>query len=247
MTILLTNDDGIESQGITVLYDILSKKHDVFIFCPDSNRSAISHGINMYNPVTVNKLSDNKYTCSGTPVDCVFNAVRSVMKTAPDVVISGINKGANLGTDIIYSGTAAAARQAALFGISGIALSIYTKSQDEKYQFDAMAEFVSENLETLKALATSDFFVNINALSLNAYKGVKYARLSKRKYADGELIYTSPMNKMYSFFVGGKVTNEGDENCDTAVSEKGYIAVSRVFAEPVAEDFQNFERLKFKI
>ena len=247
MKILLTNDDGISSQGLSVLYDRLSVKHDVFVFCPDSNRSAISHGINMYNPIAVNKISDNQYTCSGTPVDCVFNAVRSVMKSQPDVVLSGINKGANLGTDLIYSGTAAAARQAALFGLPGIALSIYKENVSDDYHFDAMAEFVTDNLDLLKSLANEEFFLNINALSLKSYKGVKYAGLSKRSYADGELIYTSPMKRMYSFFVGGQVSNEGGENCDTAVSEKGYIALTRVYAQPSADDFEDFEKLKFKI
>jgi 5'-nucleotidase len=162
-------------------------------------------------------------------------------------VISGINKGANLGTDLIYSGTAAAARQASLFGIPGIALSIYKENREDSYQFDAMADFICDNLETVKSLSDSDFFVNINALSLKAYKGVKYARLAKRSYCDKELIYTSPMNRLYSFFVGGEVTNTGDENCDTSVCEAGYIALSRVHAQPQSDMYQDFDKLKFKI
>ncbi len=123
MNILVTNDDGITSEGISVLADVLGREHDVWIAAPDRERSAVSHGITFREPVKFHRIGDRTYSCSGTPADCVLYALHGAVPVQFDLVVSGINRGENIGTDIIYSGTVSAARQAVLHGIPGIAVS----------------------------------------------------------------------------------------------------------------------------
>ena len=126
MKILLANDDGIEAKGIQVLAARLERDgHEVYVIAPDSNRSAVSHHITMYNVNTLKAAGKNRWACSGYPSDCVCIGLKSnLFDFKFDVVISGINEGANMGTDIIYSGTCGAARQAVLDGVPAIALSV---------------------------------------------------------------------------------------------------------------------------
>ena len=126
MTILLTNDDGIQAKGINVIAERLIKDgHEVYVVAPDSNRSAVSHHITIWNVNTLKNQGENRWSCSGYPSDCVCVGLESnLFDFKFDVVVSGINQGANMGTDIIYSGTCGAARQAVLNGVPGIALSV---------------------------------------------------------------------------------------------------------------------------
>src|SRR5574344_374949 len=148
MKLLLTNDDGYDADGIQTLAACLSRDNDVYVIAPDRNRSAVSNGITwMKEPLKFVRHSENVYSCSGLPADCVIAGLSGeLLPFMPDAVISGINKGANIGTDIIYSGTAAAARQAVLYGIPGIALSI--ESSDDVWKYRALARFAADNLET---------------------------------------------------------------------------------------------------
>ena len=125
MNIVLTNDDGFSSEGIIALKNALSKNHTVFVFAPDRNRSAISHGITMFNTLDIYEQDKNVWSCSGTPADCAILALKSgFLSVQPDLLISGINKGPNLGTDIVYSGTCAASREAVIDGFPSISVSL---------------------------------------------------------------------------------------------------------------------------
>ena len=154
MKILLTNDDGIMSEGLQVLVSVLEKEHEVWVVAPDRNRSAVSHSILMDIPLKIKKKAKRQYACSGVPVDCVVHGVRAILKGNPDCIISGINHGANLGTDILFSGTAAAARQGALYGIPSIALSL--QSETGTYDFWHLADFVLKHLENILKLSERD-------------------------------------------------------------------------------------------
>ena len=229
MNLLLTNDDGIDGIGLRVLAERLAQDNTVWIVAPSRNRSAVSHGITMNTPLQIKKTGENAYSCSGMPVDCVVTALRSnLLPNSPDMVISGINKGANIGTDLLYSGTAAAARQAVLYGVPGVAFSI--ESFDDTWQYEAMADFAAKNLVLLGNMCetipsernpsgTNDggVFVNVNALSLPAYKGVKFTSLSTRVYNDTVLLYTAPNGSVYSFFSGGEIVTKGSDSCDYEV------------------------------
>ena len=146
MKLLLTNDDGFSADGIKTLARYLSDAgHEVWIFAPDRNRSAASNRITMDKPLRIKEHGQRVYSCSGMPADCVIAALKSgIIGNGVDAVLSGINRGANIGTDILYSGTAAAARQAVLYGVPGIAFSV--RSSDGFWRYDAMARFAYSNL-----------------------------------------------------------------------------------------------------
>ena len=244
MNLLLTNDDGYDSPGLEALAEKLTQKHSVFILAPDSNRSAVSHHFIMFRKNTFTKISENIYACSGYPADCTFaGAVGNLFGVKIDAVIAGINIGANMGTDIIYSGTCAAARQAVLIGIPGIAVSIdpvdWEKVKKEGCKFTAIADFVTKNLEKLISLCTLEYprsFVNINASSLDSYKGAKIANeLCFRNYGDSIKFKKDGDNVSESEIVMGENHTELLPDTDFGISRNGYIAVSKVYADPLPE------------
>jgi 5'-nucleotidase len=232
MKILVTNDDGITAEGIKVLSSLLRTRHDVWMIAPHINRSGVSHGITMDDPLRFISEGVQEYSCSGLPVDCFISGVHGIMPSAPDVVVSGINRGANLGTDLVYSGTAAAARQAAIAGIPGIAVSLVSDSGT--FLWEPLARFILENLETLMSLCEKDVFVNVNAPSLAKFRGARMTGISRRDYHDTVTMRDEPDGCKYSFFCGGKIQTEGNGATDWDAVESGCVSVSRVYAQPVA-------------
>ena len=207
----------------------------MWIIAPDRNRSAVSNGLTMNRELEIKRISEKVFTSSGLPADCVSTGVFSnLVPDRIDMVLSGINKGPNLGTDIVYSGTAAAARQAVLLGIAGVAFSVHSKTDEFKYQ--ALADFALKNLAKLKELYTPGIFLNINALSLDKYKAVQFTNVSVRKYKDTVKVINTNSSDMRSSFEVGAVETQGAENSDYAVVEKGNISITRVIAEPVSLD-----------
>lgn len=238
MNILVTNDDGYNSEGIHILASVLKAQHNVWLIAPDLDRSGVSHGITMKDPLKFVKKGEQEFTCSGLPVDCSLSGGVGLMPCKPDLVVSGINKGANIGTDIMYSGTAAAAREAVFNGIPGIAVSLMpitdlTRANDSvTWHWEAMSQFVLKNLLTLKSLCDSETFVNINALSQKNWKGARLTSISRRTYIDSIKVLECPDGHSYSFFKGGYIDTQGDHTTDWEAVINGWISVSRVQAQP---------------
>ena len=138
MRLLLTNDDGIYSEGITVLADFLSALGEVWIVAPDRERNAVSHALTLHRPLRLTKLSDYSYAVNGTPSDCINIGINFVLPARPDLIVSGINKGGNLGNDINYSGTVAGAVEGALMGVPAFSISL---SADRDFNFNPAAQF----------------------------------------------------------------------------------------------------------
>lgn len=230
--ILLTNDDGIEAAGVLTLEKALRAVADVYVLAPDGNRSAVSNHIIMHRPLRMTPHGKNRWASEGNPVDCVICALKSNLfeNVRFDAVVSGINKGANMGTDIVYSGTAAAARQAVLYGKPGIALSVET--YDGSWNFEPLADFAARNLRELISLCTKDAFVNVNAASRNSYEGVSFTCVSKRDYRDEVDIQTESDGAVYAYFTGGNIQTLCPENSDFAAVTGGRISVSLIQAEP---------------
>jgi 5'-nucleotidase len=245
MKILVTNDDGLLAEGIQVLASVLRTRHDVWVVAPASNRSGVSHGITMNDPLRIRKEGERDFSCSGLPADCTLTGVNGVMPEKPDVVISGINRGANIGTDILFSGTAAAARQAAIAGYPGIAVSLV--SEDESFLWEPLARFVLDNLDDLMSLCEHDVFVNINAPSLPSYRGARLTGISRRTYQDQFVFRDAPDGCRWSFFEGGEILTDGDGSSDWATVEEGFVSVSRVYAQPVARHDSRFEGVRFRV
>lgn len=239
MNILLTNDDGYNAVGLNILKKVLEAKHNVYVVAPSENRSAISHCITMHKNLSIVEHDKNVWSSSGVPVDCVVTGIKSnLIDKKIDLVISGINYGANIGTDILYSGTCAGARQGALYGIPSIAVSLdsYELSEKTTKAFNLFANFILNNLEKLVSLATftkDAFFININAPLVDSFKGVKFSKsLSIREYGDSVKIVKNN-EKTESVFTCGEPETSIEEDSDYYACKNGYISISFVKVQPV--------------
>jgi len=235
MKILLTNDDGYASEGLKALQRSLGINHEVWVMAPDSERSGMSHAMSLRHPLKIRKMDDRGYSCSGTPADCVILAMHGIVPFKPDIVVSGINRGPNLGTDLVYSGTAAAARQATLNGIPGIAVSLATFTPP--FRYDALANLVADRLDWLLSQWSPDVFININAP--DAYDDFKYelheAFPSRRIYKDTIKFFDGPDGYSYSFFMDGHVDTTEECGSDEDIVSKGFASYTRVLAYPCSD------------
>ena len=231
MNILITNDDGIDSPGLEVLVDALSPYHAVEVIAPDGQRSGTSHSLTMQEAIRCRRVGESRHVISGSPADCVLLGVLGALDIKPDVVLSGINLGANLGTDVVYSGTVAAARQAAFMGVPGIALSLTEASGS--LNFLPLTNLVTRHLQELIDLWNTDHFINVNAPNTSAATlGVNIGRLCRRVYDNSLQAYTAPGGDVY-YFLDGSLDDSGVvEGTDWAVVRSGAIAVSPVSIHP---------------
>jgi 5'-nucleotidase len=173
-SILLTNDDGIEAEGLKILEKALSGLARIIVIAPDQERSAVSHGLTLRNPLELKELSSEHYVLNGTPADCVIYALRHVFSVFPDLVISGINHGANLGDDIMYSGTVAAAREASRHGIPAMAVS--QAYDDKPIRFKEGAAFIRELVDSMLLNGLGgELCLNVN-FPVRKIRGVRITR-----------------------------------------------------------------------
>jgi len=235
MRILVTNDDGIAAEGLVVLSAVLSSRHEVWVLAPDKERSGASHGLTLGSPCRVRRVSERSYSCSGTPSDCVVLAMLGAIGPKPDLVVSGINRGPNLGTDIIYSGTCAAAREAVLSGIPGIAVSC--ASRDDRPRYGAAASFVLRNLDALMAACSSgDAFINVNAPSSDdEAMRARWCLPGARIYDNKLESFEAPDGHRYCFIMGTAHDSGGSELDDSGVVGAGMLSVSSILALPQAK------------
>ncbi|MEG1393352.1 MAG: 5'/3'-nucleotidase SurE [Christensenellaceae bacterium] len=236
MRILITNDDGIFARGIIELAKCLKKEHDVTVVAPDRERSASSHSLTMDLPLTVKKIDIAEYNgieaykVTGTPVDCVKIGLSNIMKEPVDLVLSGINHGGNIGTDIAYSGTVNAALDACMVGIPAIALSqIMSKhSEDLEELFRNTSEIFAELLKQIDLSELKEYIYNINFPETEAIKGLKVCAQGISKYDETFEKRIDPMGRGY-YWISGELTKSvyNEENLtDAKYIHEGYITVS---------------------
>ncbi len=232
MKILLTNDDGIHSEGIESLKNYLENDHEVWTVAPDVERSGTSHAITLRDAVRMSRIDDRSYSCGGTPADCVLYSLIGAVDVDPDIVVSGVNHGPNIGTDIIYSGTVAAARQAALMKKPAIAVSV--AGTKPPYNFDLASEFVSRNLELMLDLWLPDHFLNINTPNtFDITPDIEVTHPARRIYRDHLVDFTAPSGERYFFLQG--TLNEAviEEGSDWDAVKNDRISVSPVYLHPL--------------
>jgi len=248
MRILVTNDDGIFSEGIYKLAKSMQSKGEVIVVAPDSERSATGHAITMHSPLTVKKVKffDTEikaYSVNGTPADCVKIGVEVVLKNnRPDIVISGINNGPNLGTDVIYSGTVSAAVESAIMDIPSIAISM---ASYEPGQLDDAAEFASSILSKIVENNTlHNIVININypTIPKDQVKGVKVTTLGTRRYDNAFTERKDPWGNSYYWISGTVREMKQDEDSDIAAISKNYISITPIHFD--LTHFKHFEELK---
>ncbi|NEO84812.1 MAG: 5'/3'-nucleotidase SurE [Spirulina sp. SIO3F2] len=207
--ILVSNDDGIVALGVRTLANALATAgHQVTVVCPDRERSATGHGLTIHQPIRVNEIVEiyhpavRAWSCSGTPSDCVKLALSALLTERPDFVLSGINQGSNLGTDVLYSGTVSAAMEGTIESIPSIALSLASFTHRE---FDVAADFAVQLVAQLVANPLPDMtLLNVNIPAINAAKiaGVKVARQGLRRYIEQFEQRHDPRGKSYYWLAG---------------------------------------------
>lgn len=229
VNILLTNDDGILAPGLTALHDGLRCDHDVFVVAPESEQSAVGHSITLADPIRVKPFRKNGifgYAISGTPADCVKIAVTELMDSRPDVLISGINLGANVGINILYSGTVSAATEAAIMGIPALAVSLNTfKAPD----FSVAADFVRRLVTCLADLALPagvSLNVNIPALPRERISGVAWTNQCLTPFDEAFSRRLDPRGNTYYWRGGEKAPEILDPSSDAALLSQGYITLT---------------------
>jgi 5'-nucleotidase len=173
--ILLTNDDGIEAEGLTTLEEALQGLAHLIVVAPDQERSAVSHGLTLHSPLSLNEIRPDHYVINGTPADCMIYALRKLFVQFPDLVISGINHGANLGDDIMYSGTVAAAREACRHGVPALAVS-QAYIDGKPIRFKQGAKFVRDLVsDMLNKGLSGELCLNVN-IPVRRIRGMKITR-----------------------------------------------------------------------
>ena len=245
MNILLTNDDGIHARGIWAIYKCLAEKHHVEVVAPDRECSAIGHGITLHQPLRAKRLAVNGvqgYAVEGTPADCVKLGFSELLSEKPDVVVAGANAGANLGANLNYSGTVAAAKEAALGGTIGIAVSI--EGPDVNFYDDA-ALFITYLTERVyeRGLPFGTFLnVNIPNRPLEDIAGVRVSRQSVEMLSEYVEKRKDPRNRTY-FWQGKDMQSFGaDPLLDGAALKERYISITPVKCDMT--DYQTLEDLQ---
>lgn len=243
MKILLTNDDGIYAQGLWAIYNRLAGTHHVDVIAPDRERSAIGHAITLHQPLRATRISLNGgfsgYAVNGTPADCIKLGFSEILSEKPDVVIAGANAGANVGANLNYSGTVAAAKEAALGGMIGIAVSIEGPEVD---YYDDAALFIAELCETVyeKGLPFGTFLnVNLPNRPLKEIAGVRISRQAVEVLSEYVEKRKDPRNRTY-FWQGQDMQSFGaDPQLDGAVLKQRFISIT-----PVKCDMTDYQMLE---
>lgn len=232
MKILLTNDDGYNAPGILALYGTLRLDHQVILIAPDREKSAVSHGITLNEPMRIDKIrlpcGDDGYAITGTPADCVKLGLFKFYTTPPDLVISGINPGSNTGININYSGTVGAAREAALNSILSMAVSI--RKMGNTMDFQGMSEFVARLADKIHDYKLPvGTFLNINApdLPINDVQGIRITRQAANNLSNHFEKRTDPKNRSY-YWYGTTCQMDGTPDTDESALSQNYISMTPI-------------------
>ncbi|MGE5544830.1 MAG: 5'/3'-nucleotidase SurE [Bacillota bacterium] len=245
MRILVTNDDGLDSLGLHVLAETLAEMAEIFVVAPDRERSGTGHGITVFEPIMIKRVegvakANSAWVVHGTPVDCVKLGISALLPQKPDLVVSGINKGANLGWDVLYSGTVSAAMEGVIMGVPSIAVSLCLDEGPVDYGFAArFTRAVCRQLE--KDGFDRDTIININVPGLPRpdIKGMRVTRLGRRQYENVFEERKDPRGNTY-FWMGGDVVEEDQEpDSDVRAINEGFISLT-----PIHFDLTNYEMVE---
>lgn len=247
LKVLISNDDGIHATGIQTLAQKLAPHYEVYVVAPDRERSATGHALTLHKPIRIEEVEmkfpvKKAYAVGGTPSDCVKLAVNALLKDVKfDVVVSGINHGPNLGSDVLYSGTVSAALEGAIQGVPSIAVSLvngFEKMADFTHGADFIVDFLPR---AMAAGVPSKSILNINipAVSLHNMAGVKITELGTRMYSDSYERRTDPRGGVYYWLAGEVIDTTEAETSDVEAIRNNMVAVS-----PIHYNLTNFELIE---
>jgi 5'-nucleotidase len=236
-TILVTNDDGVHSEGIHALASSLSRLGEVVVVAPHVEASAIGHALTLRRPLRMEQLRDRVYEVDGTPTDCVNIAVTQLYTTPPDLVISGINKGYNLGDDVTYSGTVAGALEGALLGIPSIAVSL---QRTDEYDFSVAARAAAMIGESvLERGLPARTFINMN-VPAGAPRGIRVTVQARRNHVTEVAERLDPRGRAYYWIEEGQNDWEPHDRSDYQAVKDGFISVTPLQPDLTAHDALSF-------
>lgn len=230
MLILVTNDDGIEAPGLAALARGLASLGRVVVLAPSQERSAQSHALTMHEPLRVTERGPDRYSCSGQPADCVYLGVHHVCPERPGLVVSGINRGSNLGDDVHYSGTVGAAEEAALMGIPALAISLHTDAaMAPDHHYETAAVLARQVVERMLAQPLPPrVFLNLNVPDrpLAEVGGIRVARLGRREYQPLVAQSRDPRGREYYWVGGAPMGFDSAEGTDGAIFAQGFATLT---------------------
>ncbi len=240
LRILISNDDGIFARGLEILEQACRKVGDVTVVAPDREQSASSHSLTMTRPLRPVKRADGRYQVDGTPTDCVLLALETILDHRPDVVFSGINHGPNMGEDVLYSGTVAAAMEGLSVGIPGVAMSFAGgKLELIETQRDWVAKLTSDICRVDDFPRETLLNVNLPPIPGSEIKGIRVTKLGRRVYSDSLTRMNDPWGRDMFWIGAGKSSWSGDDDSDFRAVEEGYISVT-----PLHLDLTQFDQLE---
>jgi len=239
MRILVSNDDGVYAPGLITLAEELATFAEIQVVAPDRNRSGASNSLTLHNPIRIKELDNDYISVEGTPTDCVHLALTGMMDMQPDMVIAGINSGANLGDDVLYSGTVAAATEGRFLGLPSIAISL-VGTEFKHYQTAAkVAKQIIQNINALSLPGQVILNVNVPDISFEELQGIEITRLGTRHCAEPTIKQTDPRGKTI-YWVGPPGIEE-----DAGPGSDFYaVKTKKVSITPLKIDLTHYESLK---
>lgn len=238
INILVSNDDGVNAPGIIALSDALKAFAKVLTVAPDRNCSGASNSLTLTNPLRINTLNNGYVSVNGTPTDCVHLAIRQLCKVDPDIVVSGINAGANMGDDTLYSGTVAAAMEGRFLGLPAIAISLVGKKLQHYQSAADYAARIVKNLLAHPIESNQILNVNVPDLPLEQIKGIKVTRLGARHKAEGMVKTQDPAGKDIYWLGPVGAEQDSGEGTDFGAIADGYVSIT-----PLTVDLTAYNQL----
>jgi len=236
--ILITNDDGIHSPGIIALKEALAPLGKVIVVAPDRDNSAISHALTMNRPLQLNTVQKDMYCLDGTPTDCVAVGLYKIFNTLPDLLVSGINNGANIGDDISYSGTVSAAIEGTMYSVPSIAVSI---SGEPPLTYESTYGIIRELAEKiLENGLPANTLMNVNIPVGNHIKGLRVTRQGRRIWKQSIQEVADPRGRIHYWIGGGVPLVDAGRDTDVHAVNNGYVSVT-----PIHLDLTNHEGISY--
>lgn len=240
--ILVTNDDGVYSLGIQILAKRLRELDQVVIVAPDRERSAAGHSMTLHRPLLIEEIKESVFSVNGTPTDCVNIAVKGLLKEEPKLVVSGINKGPNLGDDVTYSGTVAGAIESTILGIRAFAISLAAR---ENFCFAEAAEVAYRTAARIFEQGISEgtlLNINVPNLPLSEVQGTRITRLGKRIYHQMTVERVDPRGKKYFWIGGGEPDWEREEGTDFDAIDRKMVSITPLHLD--LTDYASFDKFR---
>jgi len=225
-TILITNDDGINSPGINALRRAMSDLGRSTVIAPDRDNSAVSHSLTMNRPIRVIQLTEDVYTMNGTPTDCVAVALKKILPHPPDLLVSGINTGANLGDDISYSGTVSAAIEGTIYSIPSMAVSIAGEAPYDFRSAIKIASYMAQKI--MHNSLPENTLLNINVPAGNNCKQIKVTRQGRRLWQNAIRETLDPGGNKHYWIGGGTPTPDLEEDTDVYAIANGFVSITPI-------------------